>query len=174
MTYKSGTWGEEAKLRSQSRREYFLNRMRLRREQGLVSPSKPAYIDNQTTYPSRKLGNSGELEASNLIKMEKKSKGPDFYTGKEYIEVKTARPTRTTAKGKTYLRWKAHLKSQRKITNYFFIILRNEDDTTRGVYLIPDDYFGDKTTFSISESSLYKIKQFKYNEKQPDNSITTA
>lgn len=144
MTYATGTWGTEAQERSLKRKEYF----RVYRQS-----HRPLRISHGSS-----LGYVGELEASRILQATRQTRGVDLLLGTTKVEVKTSLPTKM---GKSSFRWRASLERQRRIADKFLIILRNKDNTTRGMYLIPDDYFGEKKYFSVCESSLYKLDNFK-------------
>jgi hypothetical protein len=143
MTYIEGSWGERAKLRSQSRNEYFKNYRRLH-------PQK--YIG----YGSS-LGYKGELIGLKVLKGSKKINRPcDLSWRGKLVDVKTAKPTSQKGGGN---RWKFLLVKQKNKVDLFLLIRKDIYDKVIDIHLIPGEKIRG-TNISFNERTVIKYSKY--------------
>ena len=173
MTYKTGEWGEQAKLRSNRRKEYF-------REYRRKHPSKYIYIPiykdkSKQISPKRReyvsqgtsLGYKGELLAQKLLKGSERINRPcDLKWEGKLVDVKTGIKHKISNKhvngkrvdGKTY-RWKFLLSKQKGKIDLFFIICKDLENKVQYIFLIPDKDIKNKY-LNISENKVNKYSKY--------------
>ena len=133
MTYKTGSWGNQAKERSKRRRKYFLD-----------------YIDKKGAH--RGLGYLGELEATIILKGSSRNyKGIDLDWNGKKIDVKTS------SFHDWYSRWTFWLKKQRGKCDYFLLLCKDLNGKTLFIFLIPDKEIQENSLIiKKSELSLFE------------------
>lgn len=119
MSFKTGSWGEQAKARSTRRKGYFRDRTR------------------KITDVKNTIGYEGEVETMGILGLEEQDKlvknsPADFeYKGK-FIDTKTSSFLKRKA-------WQFTLNRQRGKTDYFLCICKDILGKTRYMFLIPDE-----------------------------------
>ena len=117
MTYKTGSWGIQAKNRSAKRSKYFRERAR------------------KLSNYKEGLGLSGEKEIEDRLALgdhlPRKAKFDYFWKNKK-IDVKTSIYNERIG------RWTFTLDRQRGIVDYFICLCRSERGETKYIFLIPD------------------------------------
>ncbi len=164
MTFKTGTWGEQAKLRSSKRREYFKKYRRLhpRNSKAFNKSIKSSYISHGTS-----VGYKGEIEALSILKgskrifkpcdLEWKGKLVDVKTGIKHLYVnKHVNGDRVS--GNTY-KWKFLLSKQKGKVDYFLVICKDLDERIEHIFLIPDKEIEVKN-LSIPEKNIHKYSKY--------------
>ena len=143
MTYITGSWGEEAKARSQGRREYF-------REYRRKHPQK---------YKSHgdSLGYMGEVLALNILVGSKRINRPcDLSWNGKLVDVKTAKPTLQKGGGN---RWKFLLSKQKNKIDLFLLIRKDKDDKVIDIHLIPNGSIRGKN-ISFNNNTVTKYSKY--------------
>ena len=132
MSYKTGRWGDQAKLRSRKRLEYFREYQRKR-------------LKKLGIKVGIGLGWKGEQEAINILKGSNKyTRQIDLIWKDKLVDVKTAKPS--CSKGIWY--WKFLLYKQKGIVDFFLFICKDLEEKTKHILLIPDKDIK-KNNFSI-------------------------
>lgn len=159
MTYITGSWGEEAKARSQGRKEYF-------REYRRKHPQSKEYLtDYRNKNPHKykyvsygdSLGYKGEMLALNILVGSKRINRPcDLSWNGKLVDVKTAKPTLQKGGGN---RWKFLLSKQKNKIDLFLLIRKGDDDKVIDIHLVPNESIRGK---NISFNNNTVIKYSKY------------
>ena len=160
MTYETGEWGEQAKARSQKRKEYF-------KEYRRKHPQKYSYKKGKYNYIGTSLGYRGEMMALNILKGSKKINRPcDLKWKGKLVDVKTGIKRKLSnkhlngkrVKGNTY-RWKFLLEKQKGKVDLFFIICKDLEEKVQYIFLIPDKDIKTKN-LNICENKAYKYSKY--------------
>jgi hypothetical protein len=124
MPYKTGVWGEQAKMRSKERLEYFRLKLHARR------------VLKDT------IGHKGELFAERILENSKLvNKIYDIEWGDKKVEVKTAMLRSIIVRDKygsyIFKNWRFNIRRQHGIADYFFLVCLNEVKEVIAAYFIP-------------------------------------
>ena len=140
MPYKTGSWGEQAKERHKRRITYFRERRR-------------RLDDVKNT-----LGFDGEQEAIKLFNTEKLpiNSGADLQIKGNLIDVKTS----ILRKVHGSLCWMFQISRQKKTSDYFLCIAKDENYKTMHILLIPNKDTGNKKNICIAKSRIGKYKRY--------------
>jgi hypothetical protein len=149
MPYKTGTWGEQAKERSNRRLEYF--RRYDRRKSGDGRGKSREYYS---------IGKKGELEIEKLLTGCRRKRLKEIYDydwdGKK-IDVKTGV---FSAKRKG---WKFLLYKQKGKVDYFLIVCKDIEEKTIYIFMIPDKQLP-KNNLSIPVKGIDKFMKYLFRE----------
>lgn len=142
---------EYDRLRSLKRRAYF-------REYKREHPQPYVYKSNKSTYKYKatSMAYKGEVLALKVLVGSKKINRPcDLDWKGKLVDVKTAKPTKTTNGG--IVRWKFLLTKQKQVADLFLLICKGSDDKVIGIYLIPNkDIKHNNLSFSLNSTKYSK------------------
>lgn len=150
MTWKSGSWGKEAKERSKKRSEYFKNRYKYKCNIGL-----------HIGLHNEGFGSKGELIALKILNnsiLVRKS-GYDLIWQDKKIEVKIATFKPIHKSKPTIQSWIFNIGRQKDKTDLFFLIgMNKEKNSIERMYLIPNQDMPNIKTLCIGKKSKRFIK----------------
>ena len=159
MSYKDGSWGKQAKLRSKRRREYF-------REYRRRNPQKANYKQKANYNKINRSKSVGSDDSTGIIgeKLALKFLAESKWVGDLYdmewknkkIDVKTSKPI----KFRQSFKWKFSLERQKSKVDYFILFCLRSSNQLEGMYVIPDKEITVKN-ISIVVGSKSKYDKYK-------------
>ena len=148
MTYKTGTWGEKAKIRSKKRLNYFKKRYQQKYRTAKLAKS-------QKSNPSGVIGEELALKIFKGCRLVR-NRGFDLKWGKCRIEVKTAIPKKNR-EGWNFTT--VHI--QKNKTDFFLFICLNEKYQPERIYLVPNREILTKTVYLKKESTIFSNRRIE-------------